>query len=105
MGIYSPSENPNVIVRENHNMQSCEYIIIHHDELYIASTTPEDILHTLQDKYKINIYLQDKYLHDSGGRDTCQLKEYLEKLYVNVNTLFNDKLTQHLCISFKIIKL
>ena len=88
MGFYSPSENPNVMMRENHNRQSCEYIIIYHDELYFASITPEGILHTLQDKYKINIYLQDKYPHDPGGRDICQLKEYLEKLYVNVNILF-----------------
>ena len=73
------------MMRENHNTQSCQYIIIYHDELYIASTTPEDILHTLQDKYKINIHLQDKYPHDPGGRNICQIKEYLGKLYVNVN--------------------
>ena len=35
----------------------------------------------LKDKYKINIYLQGKYPHDPGGRDICQIKEYLEKLY------------------------
>ena len=70
LGLYSPTENPNVMMRENHNTQPCEYIIIYHDELYIASITPEDILHTLKDKYKINIYLQDKYPHgmgDGGG--------------------------------------
>ena len=38
MGFYSPTENPNVIKRENHNTQSCEYIIIYHDELYIDYT-------------------------------------------------------------------
>ena len=65
------------MMRENHNIQSCEYIIIYHDELYIVSITPEEILHTLQDKYKINIYLQDKYPYDPGGRNICQLKEYL----------------------------
>ena len=65
------------------------YIIICQDGLYIASITPEEILHTLQDKNKINIYLQDKYPHDPGGRDICQIKEYLEKLYVKVNMLFN----------------
>ena len=36
---------------------------------YIASTTPNEILHMLKDKYMINIYLQDKYPHDPGGRD------------------------------------
>ena len=105
MDFYSPTENPNVMMRENHITQSCEFIIIYHDELYIASNTPGDILHTLQDKYKINIYLQDKYPHDPSGRGICQVKEYLEKLYVNVNMLFNDKLPTDLHIAFKIIKL
>ena len=51
--------------------------------LYIASTTPGEILHMLKDKYKINIYLQDKYPQDPGGRDICHchIKQYLEKLY------------------------
>ena len=93
------------MMRENHNTQSSEYIIIYHDELYIASITPEEILHTLQDKYKIIIYLQDEYPHDPGGRNICQIKEYLEKLYENVNMLFKDKLPRDLYISFEIIKL
>ena len=58
------------------------------------------ILHTLQDKYKNNIYLQD-----AGGTNICQLKEYLEKLYENVNILFKDKLPTDLHIAFEIIKL
>ena len=35
----------------------------------------------LKDKYKINIYLQNIYPHDPGGRDIykSQVKEYLEK--------------------------
>ena len=56
-------------MRENHNSQSSEYIIICQDGLYILSTTPEEILHMLKDNYKINIYLQDKYPHDPGGTD------------------------------------
>ena len=59
MGFYTTTENPNVMMGENFNSQFCEYIIIYEDELYTASITPEDILHTLQDKYKINLYLQD----------------------------------------------
>ena len=76
-------------MRENHNTQSCEYIIIYQDGLYIASTTPEEILHMLKDKYKINIYLQDKYPHDPGGRDIYkyQVKDYLENLYKSMNIL------------------
>ena len=105
MGFYSQTENPNVMMRENHNTQSCEYILIYHDESYIASITPEEILHTLQDKYKINIYLQDKYPHDACGRDICQLKQCLEKLYVSVSMLFSDKLHPDLHNSFEIMKL
>ena len=94
-------------MRENHDTQSFEYIIINEDELYIASTTPEEILHMLQDKYKINLYLRDNYPPDPGGRDTCQcqIKKYLEKLYVNVSMLFNNKLPMDLSIAFKSINL
>ena len=105
MGFYVTTENPNLMMRENHNTQSCEYIIICQNGLYIASTTPEEILHMLKDKCKINIYLQDKYPHDLGGRDICQIKEYLEQLYENVNMLFNNKLPTDLYTAFQIIKL
>ena len=54
------------MMRENHNTQSSEYIIICQDGLYIVYTTPEEIVHMLKDKYTINIYLQDKYPHDPG---------------------------------------
>ena len=41
MGFYTTTEttteNPNVMMREDNNTQSSEYIIIYHDELYIAS--------------------------------------------------------------------
>ena len=47
MGFYVTTENPNVMMKENHNTQSCEYIIICQDGLYIVSTTPEEILHML----------------------------------------------------------
>ena len=81
MGFYVTTENPNVMMRENHNTKSSEYIFICQDDLYIASTTPQEILNMLKDKYKINIYLQGKYPHDPGGRDICQIQEYLEQLY------------------------
>ena len=70
-------------------------------------TTSEEILHMLKDKYKINIYLQDKYPHDPGGRDIYQYqaKEYLENLYEKMNNLFNDNLPTDLHISFQMIKL
>ena len=105
MGFYVTTENPNVMMRENHNTQSSEYIIICQDGLYILSTTPEEILYMLKDKYKINIYLQDKYPHDPGGKDKYQIKQYLEHLYENMIILFNNKFPTDLCIAFKIIKL
>ena len=81
MGFYVTTENPNVMMSENHNTKSSEYIFICQDDLYIPSTTPQEILNILKDKYKINIYLQDKYPHDPRGRDICQIKEYLEQLH------------------------
>ena len=55
MCFYCTTENPNVMRRENLKEKSCEYIIIYQDELHIGSTTLEEILHILQDKYKIKI--------------------------------------------------
>ena len=39
------------------------------------------------------------------GEHLFQLKKYLEKLYLNVNILFNDNLPTNLQICFTIIKL
>ena len=73
MGFYVTTENPNLMMREDHNTQSYEYIIICHDgNIYIASTTPEEISHMLKDKYKINIYLYNKYPHDPRGKEKYQ---------------------------------
>ena len=96
-----------MMMRENHNIISCEYIIICQDGFYIASTTPEEILHMFKDKCKINIYLQDKYPHDPGGRDIYkyQVKGYLNNLYENMNILFNDNLPTDLHTAFQNIKL
>ena len=102
MGFYVTTENPNVMMRENHDIQSSEYIIICQDGLFIVSTTPDEILHMLKDKYKINIYLQDKCPHDPGGRDIYhyQIKKYLEHLYENMNILFNNKFPTDLHTEF-----
>ena len=107
MGFFVTTENPNMMMRENHNTQSSEYIIICQSGLYIVSATPDEILHMLKDKYKINIYLQDKYPHDPGGTDIYhyQIKEYLEHLYENINYLFNNKFPMDLHTEFHIIKL
>ena len=107
MGFYVTTENPNVMMRENHDTQSSEYIVICQDGLNIQSITPEEILHMLKDKYKIYIYLQDKYPHDPGGRDIYhyQIKEYLERLYEHMNILFNNRFPMDLHTEFQIIKL
>ena len=75
MGFYITTENPNVMMRENHNTQSSEYIIICQDGLFIVSTTPEEILHMLKDKYKIKInthvYQGSNFPYDPGGTLIC----------------------------------
>ena len=58
----------------------------------------------LKDKYKINIYLQDKYLHDPGGKENYQIKEYIQHLYENMNILFNSKFPTDLHTEFNIVK-
>ena len=71
MGFYPTTENPCVMIRENLKRKSCEYIIIYQDELYIASTSLQEILHIVQDKHKIktnpNVYLGSNIPHDPGG--------------------------------------
>ena len=39
MGFYHTAEYPCVMLRVSHETKSCECIIIHQDELYIASST------------------------------------------------------------------
>ena len=71
MGFDATTENPCVMMRENHITESCEYIILYQDELYIASTTLEEILHISQDKYKIktnpHVYQGSNFPYDPGG--------------------------------------
>ena len=94
MGFYPPTEYPCIMVRENLKTKCCEYIAVYQDDLYIASPTPEAILNTLENKYKLNInpdfYLADKDPNDPGGKMIFQLRKYLEKLYIGVTTLFNE---------------
>ena len=75
MGFYHTTENPCVIMRANHKTKSCECIILHQDELYIASSTIKEILHILKEKYKIKInpnnYLESDFPYDPGGTMIC----------------------------------
>ena len=75
MGFYHTTENPCVMMKVNHETKSCECIIIHQDELYIASSTIQEILHIVKDKYKIKIisndYLESNFPYDPGGTMIC----------------------------------
>ena len=59
VGFYHTTENPCVMMRVNPKTKYCECIIIHQDELYIASNTLQEILHIVKDKYKIKIIPND----------------------------------------------
>ena len=75
MGFYHTTENPCVMMRANHNTKSCEYIIFHQDELYIASSTLQEILHIVKEKYKIKInphmIQESDFPYDPGGTIIC----------------------------------
>ena len=75
MDFYHTTENPCVMMRVNHKTKSCECIIIHQDELYIASSTMQEILLIVKDKYKIKInpndYQGSDSPYDPGGTMIC----------------------------------
>ena len=75
MGFYHTTENPCVIMRANHKTKSCECIILHQDELYIASSTIQEILHIVKEKYNIkinsNVYQGSDFPYDPGGTMIC----------------------------------
>ena len=50
MDFYHTTENPCVKMSVNHITKSCECIILHQDELYIASSTLQEILHIVKEK-------------------------------------------------------
>ena len=75
MGFYHTTENPCIMMRENHKTKSCECIIIHQDELYIASSTLQEILHIVKGKYKFKInannYPESNFPYDPEGTMIC----------------------------------
>ena len=62
-------------MRVNHKTKSCECIIIHEDVFFIASITIQEILHIMNDKYKIKInpnnYLESNFPYAPGGTMIC----------------------------------
>ena len=75
MGFYHTTENQCVMMRVSHKTQTYECIIIHQDELYIASSTFQEILHIVEEKYKIKIISNDyqgsDFPYDPGGTLIC----------------------------------
>ena len=75
MGFYHTIENPCVMMRVNHKTKSCECIIIHQDELYVASSTLKEIIHIVKHNYKIKInpndYQGSNFPYDPGGTLIC----------------------------------
>ena len=75
MGFYHTTRNPCVMIRVNHKTKSCECIIIHQDELYITSSTLQEILHIVKEKYKNKIISNDyqgsNFPYDPGGTMIC----------------------------------
>ena len=63
------------MMRVNHKTTSCECIIIHLDELYIASSTLQENLPIVKNKYKIKInpndYQGSNFPYDPGGTMIC----------------------------------
>ena len=63
------------MMRVNHKTKSCEYIILHQDELYNATSTLQDILHIVNEKHKIKInshvYQGSDFPYDPGGTTIC----------------------------------
>ena len=59
----------------NHITKSCEYIIIYQDELYIALTTFEEIIHIVKNQYKIkfnlHVYQGSFFPYGPGGTLIC----------------------------------
>ena len=75
MGFYHTTQNPCVKMSVNHKTTSCECIIIHQDELYIASSTLQEIVHIVKEKYKIkinpNVYQGSDFPFDPRGTMIC----------------------------------
>ena len=75
MVFYHTTENPCVTMRAKHNTKSCECIILHQDELYIALTTLQEILHIVKENYNIkinsNVYQGSDFPYDPGGTMIC----------------------------------
>ena len=91
MGFYHTTENPCVIMRANHKTKSCQCIILHENELYIASSTIQEILHTVKVKYNIKInsndYQGSDFPYDPGGTRICKLQSQYDTQQNSISTL------------------
>ena len=95
MGFNHTTENPCVKMRINHKTKSCECIIIHQDELYIASGTLQEILHIVKEQYNIkinsNVYQESDFPYDPGGTMICLLQS---QYVIHNKTTYQDYIHQ-----------
>ena len=85
MGFYHTTENPCVMMRAKHKTKSCEYIFLHQDELYIASSILQEILHIVKEKYKIKINPND-YQGSNLPYDPLQSQYGTQQNYISTYT-------------------
>ena len=90
MGFYHITENPCVMMRVNHKTKSFECIIIHQDELYIASITIQEIFHIVKEKYKTKIY-SNNYLESNFPQSfvNCNIN-LIHKKNIHINIYMLD---------------
>ena len=90
MGFYHTAENPCVIMRANPKIKYCECIIMHQDELYIASSTIQEILHIVKKKTtskSIQMIIKDLIFHmiqEEQSFVDCNLNFIHKKLHINI---------------------
>ena len=88
MGFYVTTENPKLMLRENHKTKSSEYIFICQDDLYIASTTPEEILQMLPANTR-SIFILNLIFH----------MILVEQLFVNSRNILKSYMQMLICFS------
>ena len=95
MGFYHTTENPCVMMRAKHNTKSCECIIIHQDELYLASSTLQEILHIVKEKY--NIKINSNVIKDLIFHMILEEQSFVD---CNLNFIHNKSTYQHYISNF-----
>ena len=84
MGFYHTTQDLCVMMKVNPKTKSCEGMIIHQDELYIASSTLQEILHIVKEKYKIKInpnnYLESDFPYLNIIHNKITYQHYIHQI-------------------------